>query len=110
MLRARGFAQSPASYAPTVAEAQEATTACGPGGAGDQLVPNRGPWFNFTAACAAHDACYGARMGQVACGNRFREDAYAHCARRPWYHRGLCRSTANAYYDAVRRFGRLFYG
>ena len=39
----------------------------------------------------------------------FRDDMYAHCATRPWYQRGLCRSTANVYYDAVRRFGHLFY-
>ena len=103
-------AQSPAELAPSVAEAQEATTACGPGGVGDQLVPDSGPWFNFTAACANHDACYGAQMGQPECDNAFRDDMYAHCATRPWYQRGLCRSTANVYYDAVRRFGHLFYG
>ena len=55
-------AQSPSSLAPSAAEAQDATTACGPGGAGDQLVPDSGPWFNFTAACARHDACYGAHL------------------------------------------------
>ena len=58
-------AQSPAELAPSVAEAQEATTACGPGGVGDQLVPDSGPWFNFTAACANHDACYAAQQGQL---------------------------------------------
>ena len=103
-------AASAQSYAPTVAEAQEATTACGPGGVGDQLVPDTGPWFNFTAACAAHDACYGAQLGQAYCDTRFRDDMYAHCATRVWYERGLCRNTANVYYEAVRRFGYLFYG
>jgi Prokaryotic phospholipase A2 len=102
-------AASPAGLAPSAAEAQEATTACGPGGAGDQLVPDSGPWFNFTAACAAHDACYGAQLGQANCDRRFRDDMYAHCATRPWYQRGLCRNTANVYYEAVRRFGHLFY-
>jgi hypothetical protein len=103
-------AKSPSDLAPSVAEAQEATTACGPGGVGDQLVPDSGPWFNFTAACANHDACYAAQQGQLNCDNWFRDDMYAHCATRPWYQRGLCRSTANVYYDAVRRFGHLFYG
>lgn len=103
-------AQSPSDYAPTVAEAQQAETACGPGGTGDQLVPDSGPWFNFTAACASHDACYGAQLGQSYCDLRFRDDMYAHCATRAWYQRGLCRSTANVYYEAVDRFGYLFYG
>ncbi len=80
-----------------------------PGGVGDQLVPDSGPWFNFTAACAAHDACYGAQLGQAYCDNRFRDDMYAHCATRVWYQRGLCRNTANVYYEAVRQFGHLFY-
>ena len=102
-------AQSPAALAPTAQEAQQATTACGPGGAGDQLVPDSGPWFNFTAACAAHDACYAAQRGQANCDRRFRDDMYAHCATRPWYQRGLCRNTADLYYEAVRRFGHLFY-
>jgi hypothetical protein len=102
-------AQSPAALAPTAQEAQQATTACGPGGAGDQLVPDSGPWFNFTAACAAHDACYAAQLGQANCDRRFRDDMYAHCATRPWYQRGLCRNTADLYYEAVRRFGHLFY-
>jgi phospholipase A2-like protein len=102
-------AQSAAGLAPTAQEAQQATTACGPGGVGDQLVPDSGPWFNFTAACAAHDACYGAQLGQAYCDRRFRDDMYAHCATRPWYQRGLCRNTANVYYEAVRRFGHLFY-
>ena len=102
-------AQSPADLAPSAAEAQQATTACGPGGVGDQLVPDSGPWFNFTAACAAHDACYGAQLGQAYCDDRFRDDMYAHCATRVWYQRGLCRNTANVYYEAVRQFGYLFY-
>jgi hypothetical protein len=103
-------AKGPSSYAPTAAEAQQATTACGAGGVGDQLVPDSGPWFNFTAACSNHDACYGAQRGQLYCDNRFRHDMYAHCATRVWYQRRLCRGTANVYYDAVRRFGHLFYG
>ena len=102
-------AQSPADLAPTQAEAQQATTACGPGGVGDQLVPDSGPWFNFTAACANHDACYGAQLGQAYCDSRFRDDMYAHCATRVWYQRALCRSTADVYYQAVRQFGYLFY-
>jgi hypothetical protein len=60
-------AKSPADFAPSAAEAQEATTASGPGGVGDQLVPDSGPWFNFTVACANHDACYAAQLGQANC-------------------------------------------
>lgn len=100
---------SAATAAPTAQQAQQAETACGPGGTGDALVPDRGPWFNFTSACANHDACYGAQLGQAYCDNRFRDDMYAHCATRPWYQRGLCRGTANTYYEAVRTFGFLFY-
>jgi hypothetical protein len=103
------FAQSPAALAPSQQEAQQAETACGPGGTGDQLVPDSGPWFNFTAACAGHDACYGAQLGQAYCDLRFRDDMYAHCATRVWYQRSLCRGTANVYYEAVRNFGHLFY-
>jgi hypothetical protein len=102
-------AQGPADYMPTQLEAQQAETACGPGGTGDQLVPDSGPWFNFTAACANHDACYGAQLGQEYCDNRFRDDMYAHCATRVWYQRDLCYGTADVYYEAVRRFGHLFY-
>ena len=104
------FAQAPAALAPSQQEAQQAETACGPGGTGDQLVPDSGPWFNFTAACARHDACYGAQLGQAYCDRRFRDDMYAHCATRVWYQRSLCRGTANVYYEAVRNFGHLFYG
>ena len=103
-------AQSPSALAPTAQEVQQAETACGPGGTGDQLVPDSGPWFNFTQACANHDACYSAQQGQAFCDSRFRDDMYAHCATRRWYERSLCRQTANVYYDAVRRFGHLFYG
>ena len=103
------LAPSAAAAAPTAAQAQQAETACGPGGAGDALVPDSGPWFNFTAACARHDACYGAQLGQAYCDRRFRDDMYAHCATRAWYQRSLCRGTANTYYEAVRRFGYLFY-
>ncbi len=100
---------SAAAAAPTAAQAQQAETACGPGGTGDALVPDSGPWFDFTTACARHDACYGAQLGQAYCDTRFRDDMYAHCATRPWYQRSLCRGTANTYYEAVRRFGYLFY-
>ena len=103
------LAPSAAAAAPTAAQAQQAETACGPGGAGDALVPDSGPWFNFTTACARHDACYGAQLGQAYCDRRFRDDMYAHCATRAWYQRSLCTGTANTYYEAVRRFGYLFY-
>ena len=96
------------AFAPT-ATAAEPETACGPGGTGDALVPDSGPWFNFTSACVRHDACYGAQLGQAYCDTRFRDDMYAHCATRVWYQRSLCRGTANTYYEAVRRFGYLFY-
>jgi hypothetical protein len=106
---AASAAPNPSALAPSAQEAQEATTACGPGGTGDQLVPDTGPWFNFTAACARHDACYAAQLGQANCDVAFRANMYAHCATRPWYQRGLCRETADVYYEAVRRFGHLFY-
>jgi len=96
--------------APPAATAEpRAATACGPGGVGDRLVPDRGPWFHFGAVCAAHDECYAARLGQAACDGRFRTDMHAHCATRAWYQRAPCRFTAELYWEAVRRFGHLFY-
>ncbi|MET0511445.1 MAG: phospholipase A2 [Thermoleophilaceae bacterium] len=86
-----------------------AATACGPGGVGDRLVPDRGTWFHFGVVCAAHDECYAARLGQAACDGRFRMDMHAHCATRVWYQRAPCRFTAELYWEAVRRFGHLFY-
>jgi len=95
---------------PSQVQAQEAETACGPGSdAGDRLVPDSGPWFNFTSACARHDACYGAQSGRAYCDTRFRDDMYAHCATRSWGQRSACRGTANVYYEAVHRFGGYFY-
>ena len=75
----------------------------------ERHAPDSGPWFNFRAACANHDACYGAQLGQAYCDSHFRDDMYAHCATRVWYQRALCRNTANVYYEAVRQFGYLFY-
>lgn len=68
------------------------------------------PWFNLTAACANHDACLPPSRPKRTATWPPENDRYAHCATRPWDQRGLCRSTANVLYDAVRRFGHLFYG
>jgi len=95
---------------PSQAQAAQAETACGPGSDwGDRLVPDSGPWFNFTTACARHDACYAAQTGRAGCDTRFREDMYAHCATRRSSQRSACRHTADVYYEAVNRFGGYFY-
>jgi hypothetical protein len=99
----------PAAEAAVLPEIGRAVTACGPGGVGDRLVPDRGPWFAFGAACASHDACYAAQLGRGHCDERFRDELQAHCAARIWYQRAPCRHTAELYLEAVRRFGHLFY-
>lgn len=82
-------------------------------------VPDSGANFDFTTACAAHDACYDAFHGQgeaarKACDDQFLADMQAACAeqwpRQP-LRRAACNSVANLYYRGVRAGGWLvFYG
>ena len=67
--------------------------------------------LGFTSGPCARPTttCYAARLGQAACDGRFRTDMHAHCATRAWYQRAPCRFTAELYWEAVRRFGHLFY-
>ena len=68
--------------------------------------------FDFTAACAAHDACYASGQTQLACDEAFRHAMVAACA--TVYpsaldaRRYLCLTFAQLYYFGVRLFGQFF--
>jgi hypothetical protein len=77
--------------------------------------------FDFRHACIHHDGCYQGfdRMGdsavidRVRCDELFRVDLtasceYLHGTSRNWRARE-CESTANAYYEVARSFGRTYY-
>ena len=68
--------------------------------------------FDFTDACATHDACYASGQMQLACDDAFGADMAAECvadfpsaldARRH-----LCLTFAQLYYFGVRLFGQFF--
>jgi len=82
-------------------------------------VPDTGPTFDFTAACAAHDACYAQYHGtnetnRKQCDDRFYNAMAKHCRDRWRRWQGElydCLATAGAYYTGVRVGGWLyFYG
>ena len=68
--------------------------------------------FDFTNACAAHDACYASGQAQLACDEAFRQAMVAACAAQ--YpsaldaRRYLCLTFAQLYYFGVRVFGQFF--
>lgn len=72
---------------------------CGPGGAGDWLVPD----FNFEAACEQHDACYaagGTDEDRSACDHQLYRDIWA---------MGGSKSMAATYFLAVRAAGWMYF-
>ena len=68
--------------------------------------------FDFTEACAAHDACYASGQPQEACDEAFRQAMVATCvADFPSAldgRRYLCLTFAQLYYFGVRLFGQFF--
>ena len=68
--------------------------------------------FDFTDACAAHDACYASGQSQLACDEAFRQHMAAACAvQHPSAldpRRYLCLTFAQLYYFGVRLFGQFF--
>lgn len=69
--------------------------------------------FDFTDACAAHDACYGAgEQTHAACDSQFRQDMNALClAQHPSAldpARYACLFFAQLYYVGVSLFGSFF--
>jgi hypothetical protein len=77
-------------------------------------VPDAVPGiFDFSAACVAHDACYGQGVDRLACDVQFRQDLLASCvALHPATlapGRLLCTLFAELYFAGVRLFGGLFF-
>jgi hypothetical protein len=68
--------------------------------------------FDFTDACAAHDACYRSGEDQATCDETFRHDMVAECmAQHPSAFdpaRHACLTFAQLYYFGVRLFGQFF--
>ncbi|HJV08252.1 MAG TPA: phospholipase A2 [Acidimicrobiales bacterium] len=68
--------------------------------------------FDFTAACAAHDACYASGAPQLQCDDAFRQAMNASCAAAfPSAldgRRYVCLTFAQLYYFGVRLFGQFF--
>ena len=78
-------------------------------------VPDSGDSFNFTEACAAHDACYAAGGGPFArarCDRAFYNDMLDWCSD-AWQQGdprlGRCKVVAATYFTAVRLGGWLFF-
>ena len=70
--------------------------------------------FDFTEACAAHDACYASgQQTQAACDSQFRQDMNALCvAQHPSAldpARYACLFFAQLYYVGVSLFGAFFF-
>lgn len=93
--------------------AQAADDACGIAGVFD--VPDSGATFDFTEACAAHDACYsagGTEADRNACDAAFLQDMRDSCADM-WptqrLRRLVCEGVAATYYLGVHAFGWLFF-
>jgi hypothetical protein len=96
--------------------AEAATDYCG---TAEVDVPDTGPSFDFTAACAAHDACYAQYHGtnetrRKMCDERFYSAMVKHCKDRWRWWQGEyydCLTTASVYYAGVRLGGWVyFYG
>ena len=68
------------------------------------LVPDN-PCFNFSGACANHDACYG-KCGNIkeTCDSKFLSDMATVCGTNV-----VCYALANVYYQAVNNFGGSAY-
>ncbi len=84
-----------------------AANGCGAeGGLSASLVPNDVPGiFDFTAACNAHDNCYGSLGAtQSGCDSQFRDDMLASCSGGV-----VCGLFAELYSAAVRYFGAPAY-
>lgn len=68
--------------------------------------------FDFTDACATHDACYASGEDQAVCDEVFRQDTIAACvAQHPsalGAPRYACLFFAHLYYAGVRLFGQFF--
>ncbi len=69
--------------------------------------------FDFTAACASHDACYIAGVDRLACDEAFRVDMLSAClSQHPDaidVRRYLCFAFAELYFLGVRFFGGSFF-
>lgn len=85
---------------------------------GCTIVPDSGAYFNFHAACDAHDYCYAFKYygdsynGRLTCDQIFRDDMRAYCNSTyswSWWRRSICRGVANTYYTGVRTFGGAFF-
>ena len=107
------FLVAPGSHAST---AEAAVDYCG---TAEVDVPDAGPSFDFTAACAAHDACYAQYHGtnetnRKRCDDRFYTAMANYCKDRWRWWQGEyydCLATASVYYAGVRLGGWLyFYG
>ncbi len=88
-------------------------------------VADQGPNFNFHAACAAHDVCYGTYGGlpvtaakeiaRAACDSAFLANMNAWCTTALQQHQitlggyAACKARAQIYYEGVRTFGALFF-
>jgi RHS repeat-associated protein len=77
---------------------------CGSGYWVEILVPDN-PCFNFSGACANHDACYD-KCGNIkeTCDNKFLSDMATVCGTNV-----VCYALANVYYQAVNNFGGSSY-
>ena len=75
-------------------------------------VPDSGATFDFTDACAQHDACYadpGTEQTRKQCDDAFLEDMLDSCDQQQRWKRFSCASRAYTYYLGVRIGGWAFY-
>ncbi len=71
------------------------------------LVPDKGPFFNFTSACNAHDDCYGTWLSnKPTCDSHFLAAMRANCKGYSGARNTACNGLANTYYQAVHNLGQ----
>ena len=75
-------------------------------------VPDSGPGFDFSDACAAHDDCYsipGTENHRTACDEEFLTDMLLSCEEQQRLKRLGCITRAYTYYLGVRLGGWAFF-
>ncbi len=108
---------APAGAQEAVAGSSDAVTLVSlfPDGGTCTGVPDTIPGiFDFTGACANHDACYASReQTRAQCDEAFRSDMVAACAVQHPSALGparyACLTFAQLYYAGVRLFGQFFF-
>ena len=115
VVAALAFCAAPAGAQEATAADADASSLLVDDGGTCTAVPDSIPGiFDFSDACASHDACYAAgELPRATCDNQFRQDMNAACiAQHPSAFdpaRYACLFFAQLYYGGVVFFGQFFF-